>query len=77
MFLFYIGKSTLFENPIQENAKIFTNEPGVGRFVMESKSILLVHDTQISVLYHGRDKDKMKVHILNIIFFFLFIYLIK
>jgi len=54
------GKSTLFENPLQEVCHNFATEKGVGRFVTSAKSTLLLHDVDLSILYTGSDKDKLK-----------------
>jgi len=54
------GKSTLFENPLQEVCHNFATEKGVGRFLTSSKSTFLLHDVDLSILYSGSDKDKLK-----------------
>jgi len=55
-----VGKSTLFEAPLNEVGGTYANEEGVGRFVLEGKSTLLVNDKPLAVLYSGRDMDKFK-----------------
>jgi len=55
------GKTTLFESPLQAvSKKLATGEEGIGRFVHNNKSVLLLHDCDISILYSGKDKNKFK-----------------
>ena len=55
-----VGKSLLFEWPVQEVSHNFANEAGVGRFDCLGKSILLLHDIPMSVLTQARDMEKLK-----------------
>lgn len=54
------GKTALFESPLQEVSHNFTNESGVGRFVVNQKSVLLLHDVPARCLVASRDVDKLK-----------------
>lgn len=54
------GKTALFESPLQEVCHNFSNESGVGRFIVHSKSVLLLHDVPIRCLVASRDVDKLK-----------------
>jgi hypothetical protein len=37
-----------------------STEQGVGRFLTKSKSLLLLHDVDLSIIVTGRDKEKFK-----------------
>jgi hypothetical protein len=54
------GKSVLFENILQEVSHNLTGDSGVGRFVLNGKSSLLLHDCNLECLVKGRDVDKFK-----------------
>lgn len=54
------GKTTLFENPLQDVCHNFSTEKGVGRFATSAKSTLLIHDCDLAILFCGSDKDRLK-----------------
>lgn len=54
------GKSTLFESILMEGSHVTTNEPGVGRFSVGAKPVLLFHDIPIKLLVDGKDVEKIK-----------------
>ena len=54
------GKSTIFEAPLMEGSHVTTNENGVGRFHVGSKTVLLFHDIAIRTLAASRDTEKIK-----------------
>jgi hypothetical protein len=54
------GKTSIFENPVQSICKILNLDSGCGRFIVESKSIILLHDVNIKVLLSSKDTDKLK-----------------
>lgn len=59
--LFYdLGKSCLFESPMQEVSLNLTGDAGVGRFNINAKSTILLHDCDITRLIVGKDVDKLK-----------------
>ena len=55
-----VGKSKLFESAMLHGGHNFATEEGVGRFVTGKKNLLLLHDVDISILYSGKDSDKIK-----------------
>lgn len=54
------GKTMIFESPAQEVSHNYTNETGVGRFMVQNKSILLLHDISMKVLTTAQDSEKLK-----------------
>lgn len=55
-----VGKSTMWENPLYENAHSFVNDSGVGRWSVKKKNVLFYHDININVLVKGKDSEKFK-----------------
>lgn len=54
------GKTTLFESCLHESSHVTTNEEGVGRFQVGSKTVLLFHDIHIRTLVLSKDTEKIK-----------------
>jgi len=54
------GKTSLFEMPLQSIGKQLATDEGVGRYVMDNATTLMIHDCDISMLYSGKDFDKIK-----------------
>jgi hypothetical protein len=55
-----VGKSTLWENPMYENAHSFVNDSGVGRWSVKKKNLLFYHDINVNILVKGKDSEKFK-----------------
>ena len=55
-----VGKSTIWENPLYENAHSFVNDNGVGRWSVKKKNVLFYHDINVNVLAKGKDSEKFK-----------------
>ena len=54
------GKRVLFENVLQEVCHNLTGDSGVGRFLLNGKSSVLLHDCDLECLVRGKDVDKFK-----------------
>ena len=55
-----VGKSTLWEHPLYENAHSYVNDSGVGRWSVKKKNVLFYHDIDINALIKGKDCEKFK-----------------
>lgn len=55
-----VGKTTLWENPLYENAHSYVNDNGVGRWSVKKKNLLFYHDINVNALIKGKDSDKFK-----------------
>jgi hypothetical protein len=55
-----VGKTTLWENPLYENAHSYVSEQGVGRWSVKKKNILFYHDINVNSLIRGKDSEKFK-----------------
>ena len=55
-----VGKTTLWENPLYENAHSYVSEQGVGRWSVKKKNVLFYHDINVNTLMKGKDCEKFK-----------------
>jgi hypothetical protein len=55
-----VGKSSLFESGLIENAHYYVSCGGVGRFQVHSKSVLLFHDVNLEELLPSKDQTIIK-----------------